>query len=146
MYFYIFILCLNTMTSMINTNAFFSILLSGTLAPISSFMTELGNDFAARTAKSGIMEGMHVIDTKRQLVRVRSVLSVLHALRVWCVHSLFNLFLCFPVLFFCPFMKINLAGRDLTLNPNIAATTMNIALWMVSVRGSIGKRAFWRAH
>ena len=30
-------------------------------------MTELGNDFAARTAKSGIMEGMHVIDTTRQL-------------------------------------------------------------------------------
>jgi hypothetical protein len=77
---------------MINTNAFFSILLSGTLAPISSFMTELGNDFAARTAKSGIMEGMHVIDTKRQLVRIRSVLSVLHALRVWCVHSLLTFF------------------------------------------------------
>jgi Fanconi anemia group J protein len=43
------------------------ILASGTLAPIQSFKTELGNDFAARILKSGTMEGMHVIDTKRQL-------------------------------------------------------------------------------
>ena len=43
------------------------VLASGTLAPTSSFKTELGSDFAARIGTSGIMEGMHVIDVKRQL-------------------------------------------------------------------------------
>ena len=43
------------------------VLASGTLAPMTSFKSELGSDFAARLSPSSTMEGLHVIDVKRQL-------------------------------------------------------------------------------
>ena len=43
------------------------VLASGTLAPMTSFKSELGSDFAARLSPSSTMEGLHVINVKRQL-------------------------------------------------------------------------------